>query len=113
MDKEKIKPQKMITKVTYKEEPTLFEDIREMSVHEIREHRKGSTFYAWDVIEIKLEHAELYPEIKDFEKYVGYWKTNQTIYNDNDGFEDEYSELTRVEKKEVVSYEWAEIAQNK
>lgn len=101
----------MITKITYNEEPTLFEEIREMSVHQIRDHRKYSTFFAEDIVEFKLEHAELYPEIKDFEKYIGYWKTNQTIYNANEGFEDEYSELTRVEKKETVSYEWVEIGE--
>ena len=96
----------MIKKVTHKQEPTLFEDIREMSIHEIREHRKYSTFYAEDIIEFKKEDAQLYTEIKNFEKYVGYWKTNQVIYNSSEGFEDEYSELTRVEKVETITYEW-------
>jgi len=93
-------------RITYKEEPTLFEDIRELSVHQIRIHRKGSTFFAEDIIEFKETDKQWYPEVKDFEKYIGYWKTNQVIYNANEGFEDEYSELTRVEKKETVSYEW-------
>jgi len=101
----------MTNKVTYKEEPNLFSDIREHSVDEIRDHRKSSTFFAEDIVEFTEEDAELYHEIENFEKYIGYWKTNQVIYNANEGFEDEYSELTRVEKKETVSYVWVEIAE--
>ena len=58
--------------------------------------------------EIKVKKLESI-QVKDFEKYIGYWKTNKTIYNANEGFEEEYSQLTRVEKKEIVSYEWVEI----
>ena len=96
----------MINKVTYKEEPTLFEDITEFSIDSIQDHRRGSNFYREDIIELKLEHKEYYPEIADFKQYLGTWKTNQVIWDDNYGFEETFSELTRVEKKETVSYEW-------
>lgn len=34
----------MINKVTYKEEPNLFEDIVEFAIDSIQDHRRGSNF---------------------------------------------------------------------
>lgn len=96
----------MINKITFKEEPNLFNDIVEMSIDENLDHRRGSNFYRYEIIEFKPEHKEYYPEVENFEQYFGTWMTNTVIWDDNNGFEDEYSELTRVEKKEVISYEW-------
>lgn len=96
----------MINKVTYKEEPNLFEDIVEFSIDSIQEHRRGSNFYREDIIELKPEHKEYFPEVENFEQYLGTWKTNQVIWDDNYGFDSDFSELTRVEKKEKISYEW-------
>lgn len=99
----------MINKVTYKEEPTLFDYITEFSIEEISEHRRGSNFYREDIIEFKEENKKHFPKIENFEKYLGTWRTNNVIWDDNYGFEDTFSELTRVEKKEIVSYEWVNV----
>lgn len=96
----------MINKVTFKEEPNLFEDIAEFSIDSIQEHRRASNFYREDIIELKVEHKEYFPEVENFEQYLGTWKTNQVIWDDNYGFDSDFSELTRVEKKEKISYEW-------
>ena len=64
-----------------------------------------------DIIEFKLEHKEYFPEIRDFEQYLGTWKTNQVIWDSEYGFDETFSELTRVEKKEVISYEWVTITE--
>lgn len=96
----------MINKITYNEEPNLFEEIEEFSVDSIQDHRRGSGFWREDIIELKLEHKEYFPEVRDFEQYIGTWKTNQVLWDSEYGFEDTFAELTRVEKKETVSYEW-------
>jgi hypothetical protein len=99
----------MIKRITFKEEPNLFNDIVEMSIDENLDHRRGSNFYRYEIIEFKPEDKEYYPEVENFEQYFGTWMTNTVIWDDNNGFEDEYSELTRVEKKEVISYEWVAV----
>lgn len=100
----------MKTKVTYKEEPELFNDITEFSIDSIQEHRRGSNFYREDIIEFKEEHKEYFLEVNNFEQYLGTWRTDNVIWDGNYGFEDTFSELARVEKKETVSYEWVDFA---
>lgn len=99
----------MKNKVTYNEEPNLFEEIEEFAVDSIQDHRRGSGFWREDIIELKLEHKEYFSEVEDFEQYLGTWKTNQVLWDSEYGFEDTFSELTRVKKKETVSYEWTEV----
>lgn len=96
----------MKTKVTYKEEPNLFEDIEEFSIDSVQNHRRGSNFWRYDIIELKPEHKEYFEEVENFEQYLGTWKTNTVLWDSEYGFEDTFSELVRVEKKEIVSYEW-------
>ena len=45
----------------------------------------------------------------NLEQYLGTWKTNQVIWDSEYGFDETFSELTRVEKKEVTSYTWINI----
>lgn len=93
----------MINKVTIKEEPTLFNDIVEFSVQENKDHRRGSNFYRDDIIEFTDGDSKYFPEITDFSKYVGFWKTNNVLWDSEYGFEDEsYSELSRVKRIEVI-----------
>lgn len=99
----------MKNKVTYQEEPNLFEEITEFAIDSIQDHRRGSGFWREDIIEFKLEHKKWFPEVEDFEQYLGTWKTNQVLWDSDYGFEETFSELTRVEKKETVSYEWVEV----
>ncbi len=99
----------MKNKVTYNEEPNLFNDITEFSIDSIQKHRRGSNFYREDIIEFKEEHKRYFPEVENFEQYLGTWRTNNVIWDDNYGFEDTFSELTRVEKREKISYEWVNV----
>lgn len=99
----------MINKVTYAEEPNLFEDITEFSIHTDEDHRRGSNYYRWDIIEFKPEHKEYFEEVENFEQYIGTWKTNTILDDWEHGSDESFSELVRVEKKEVVSYEWVEL----
>ena len=97
----------MILRVRKEEEPTLFVELDEMVIDSIRDHRRGATFYVQDIIEFKPEDIEYYPEIPDFvEKYVGTWITDSYIWDDNYGNDEKPTMLTRVEKKEKISYEW-------
>jgi len=101
----------MINKVTYREEPTLFDniDLTEFSVDNEMDHRRGSNFFRYDIIELLPSHKEYYPEIEDFDKYLGTWKTDTVIWDDTYGWDDKYSELVRVREKEVVTYKWEEV----
>lgn len=101
----------MKNKVTYNEEPNLFNDITEFSIDSIQDHRRGSNFYREDIIEFREEHKEYFPDVENFEQYLGTWRTNNVIWDDNHGFDSEFSKLTRVEKKETVSYEWVDFAE--
>lgn len=96
----------MINKVTYKEEPNLFNDIKEFSIHTDEDHRRGSSYYRWDIIEFKLEDKEFFPDVENFEQYVGTWKTNTIVDDYEHGSYDSFSELNRVKEQEVISYEW-------
>lgn len=98
-----------INKITYKEEPTLFDDIVEFSIESKQDHRRGSNFYRTEVIEFKEEHEKWYPKIDNFKKYLGIWRTNCVIWDANYGFDETFSELTRVERKEVITYEYVNI----
>lgn len=101
----------MKNKVTYNEEPNLFNDITEFSIDSIQDHRRGSNFYREDIIEFREEHKEYFPDVENFEQYLGTWRTNNVIWDGNHGFDSEFSKLTRVEKKETVSYEWVDFAE--
>jgi hypothetical protein len=99
----------MINTVTFAEEPTLFEERSEFAIDSIQDHRRGSGFWREDIIELKAEHKEYFPEVKDFEQYLGTWKTNQVLWDSVYGFEETFSELYRVEKEEIIFYEWINL----
>jgi len=99
----------MINRVTYQEEPLLFDEIDEFSIDSDMDHRRGSNFYRTDIIEFLPEHKNHFTDIEDFDKYLGTWQTNEVVWDDNYGFEDNFSELTRVEKVEKITYEWVAI----
>ena len=99
----------MKNKVTYKEEPKLFEDIKEFSIYTDEDHRKGSSYYRWDIIEFKSEHKKYFPEVENFEQYLGTWMTNTIVDDYEHGSYESFSKLTRAEKKEITYYEWVKI----
>lgn len=96
----------MINKVTYTEEPNLFEDITEFSIYTDENHRRNSNYYRWDIIEFKPEHKEYFEEIENFEQYLGTWQTDTIIDDYEHGSDESFSELVRVEKVEKITYEW-------
>ena len=98
-----------MNKVTYQDEPSLFDDIAEFSIDSDMDHRRGSNFYRTDIIEFEPEHKQYFPDVEDFDKYLGTWRTNTVIWDDNYGFDETFSELTRVEKKEKITYEWVTV----
>lgn len=99
----------MINKITYKEEPSLFNDIVEFSIDNDMDHRRGSNFYRTDIIELTPEDKEYFTEVENFEQYLGTWRTNTVIWDSEYGWDETFSELTRVEKKEKITYEWIEV----
>lgn len=100
-----------IKKVTYKEQPQLFEDLLEMSVDSEMDHRRGSNFFRYDIVEFRPEHKEYYPDVENYEDYLGFWKTDTWIFDSEYGSDKSPSELTRVEKrvKVVGTVEWGEV----
>jgi len=99
----------MINKVNYKDEPSLFDDLQEFSIDNTMDHRRGASFYRVDIIELKPEDKKFFPEIGNFEQYVGTWRTDEIVWSDDEGFDETFSEIERVEKVEVVSYEWKNV----
>nr|DAI89589.1 MAG TPA: hypothetical protein [Caudoviricetes sp.] len=99
----------MINKVTYQEEPELFNEITEFSIDSEMDHRRGSNFFREDIIEFTADHKQYFEEVANFEQYIGTWRTNNVIWDDTHGFDSEFSELTRVKKKEVITYEWENV----
>jgi len=99
----------MINKVTYNEVPKLFDDITEFSIDSTQDHRRGSNFFRTDIIEFKEEHAKWFPEVENFKDYLGTWRTNCVIWDGEYGFDEEFSELTRVEPKEKITYEYVDV----
>jgi len=104
--------EEIITKVTYNQEPYLFDalEIGEFAVKTEREHRREATFFTSHIIELKESDSEYFPAVKDFNKYVGFWKTN-TYVCDYDGYsedDDEITTLGRVEQytemEEITKY---------
>lgn len=85
-----------IQKVTYKEQPELFNDITELSIDSIQEHRRGSNFFRYDIIEFRKEHAKWFPNVDNFDDYLGTWRTNTVVWDSEDGWDETFSELERV-----------------
>lgn len=97
--------------LTQKEYPELFEAINEdyESVESIKQHRRGSSFYCQDIIEIDEDWSEFAPSVTP--EMYGFWRTNSYTWSDDYGKDVEISELQRVEKHEktVVKTEWINV----
>lgn len=95
----------MILKVTKKEKPELFIEIGEHVIESTQEHRKGSSFYENVIIEFTHDQKQYYPNIEDYENYIGYWEAN-IISDPYHGYNDLIETLERVEpvKVEIIKY---------
>jgi hypothetical protein len=102
-----------MNKLTRKEHPEMFTEISEMIVkHVKRDHRRGSNFFTVSLVEFKEEYAKYYPTTENFNELVGHWITNEYVSDTEHGTdESEIRELTRVEKKEIVTTktEWVPV----
>lgn len=104
----------MINFITKKDEPGLFSgeiDLTEFEVDSIRDHRRGSSFYETIIIELVEDDREYFPNVKDFSKYIGFWKTNTYVWDDNWGADELVSSLTRVKGVEetIIVKKWVEV----
>ena len=88
-----------MNKVTYKEEPLLFDEITEFAIDSIQDHRRGSGFWREDIIEFKEEHKKYFPDIENFEQYLGTWKTNQVYGIVNMDLKKNFQNLQEQRKK--------------
>lgn len=93
----------MINKITYKEEPNLFEEITDFEIDRIQNHRRGSTFYLEYIIELKPEDKQYFEEVENFYQYIGTWKTNQIIWSDDYGSDEENK--SRKERRSNIHLE--------
>ena len=105
----------MINKVTRKENEELFEHIDEFIVdNSMNDHRRGATFFRQSIVEFKKEHFEYFPNLDNFDHYIGLWETNMYTHDESDlgGSITNIDELDRVEKivkkVEVITYEKVE-----
>jgi len=99
-------------KVTRKEEPELFNEIGEVIIERSQnEHRRGSTFFVKVIVEFKPEHKKYYPNVQNYEKYLGFWETNEYVEGEDYINWDEIYELTKVEQKtETIEVKkWVEV----
>jgi len=99
-------------KITKKEKPELFTKIGERIIERSsNEHRRGSTFYVKYIVEFKPKDKIYYPEIQNYEDYIGYWETNEFVESDEDVDWNDIEELTKVKKSsEMISIKkWIEI----
>jgi len=100
-------------KITKKNVPLLFVDISEMCNGEdsYNEHRRGSSFYRKSIITFTNDDKEYYPDIDDFEQYLGTWETNIYVISDDNVNWDEITELTRVKEvmKIIKTTEWIPV----
>lgn len=100
--------------VTRKQEPSLFNEISEfIKEHTVDEHRRSSNFFRRSIIEFTESHKHYFSDVVNFEQYVGFWETNDYIYDSEYGTDwSEITTLTKVEKVEkvIVSHEWKAVA---
>ena len=84
--------------ITRKEMPELFtKEMQDFIVEDsYNEHRRGSTFFRKSIIEIKEEDREFFENIKDFQKCIGFWETNEYIWCEDDFDWSEVDTLTKV-----------------
>lgn len=94
----------MINKVTRKECPELFRDITEFEIERDEDHRRGSSFYVTAIVEFKEYDRKYFPEIVNFEDYIGTWATDCALWEADWGFVDEgYTELVRYTKPLTIA----------
>jgi hypothetical protein len=100
-------------KITREQEPELFFEISELSVTEsLNQHRRGSSFIIKTIVEFTPELKQYYPNVVDYDKYLGFWETNQYVADTEHGCDEkEIHTLTRVEKveKTVVTTIWQPV----
>lgn len=79
-----------------KDHPQIFVDLFEAQVElSLNEHRRGGSFIRRSIIEWDEDSKQYYPEIENFDQYIGIWETNDYFWDDMGG-PDEIVVLRRV-----------------
>ncbi len=77
------------------------------------EHAKGTSFYSKLLYVIEDRHRDLFPNVKDFDQYIGTWSNDDYVIRDvNWGVEtNDIQELTKVKKETitVTTTEWVPV----
>lgn len=92
----------MVNTIKWEDQPYLFDNIEEL----FKEHTNESyCSRGWvdrrSIIEFRIEHWQHYPDVLNFEDYVGTWETNEySVYNADPSYEvgETIYALYRVEK---------------
>jgi len=81
------------------------------------EHAKETSFYSQLLYTIKESHREWFPDVDNFDQYIGSWINEDYVIRDASwGVErDDISELTRAKAKEIVTTEikWVPVEETK
>lgn len=100
----------MVNKVTRSEQPELFEEIYEVFKEDSYSyHRKYGSFIKKSIVVFTEELRKYYPNVLNYDDYIGTWETNEYTYSAMGSDASEIDELTRVEKVPVMSYEWKPV----
>lgn len=102
-----------MNKIELKNIPALFEYISEFIIEDsYSDHRRNSNFFTKSIIEFTSEHSKFFPEVPNFNDYLGTWETNVYISDREHGTDwSSLNELTRVEKKTkiITTTYWEEV----
>lgn len=84
--------------ISYNEFPELFDNVDLEDYSKVfDDHRRGSNFYRYIILEITEGFMEdHFPNKENPQLYIGFWKSNTIIWDDNYGKDDDYSILKRV-----------------
>lgn len=99
-----------INKVTYEQQPYLFDDIHcNFDTHTLEQPMSKGWISYKSLITFGPENAEHYKDVENFEQYYGTWESNEyEIYKEDPEFEEGETihTLYRVEEKEVIIKKW-------
>ena len=102
--------------ITIKEYPQLkpiFDDILEYEYGRSYDmHRRGSTFYRRSIVLITKNLLAEY-NLENRLDLIGYWETDQYLWDDSWGIEDGPSELVKVKPIQIYTTTWETIEEEK
>lgn len=100
----------MINIISRENDPDLFNKLVDRFDPDFSEfeHRRGSTFYVRQLIEVTQTDLNNL-QLKDHTDLLGFWETNSVIWSDDNGFNYPPDVLYRVEPYEVLTTKYKRI----